>query len=264
MRFGDYGVGVSAWQATLEALGYDVTDPTGEFSDGTHNATLAFQRLRRLGIDGVVGNECKSNIVKVPRRRMPARLENLQQIQMVRALNYTKADRQPETIKWVVLHSMEGAETATKAENAALWFAGRNKRFAAPRSSAHYAVDCDSIVQMVHESDVAWAAPGANRGGIHLEHAGKARQSTAQWRDAFSEPMLQLSALLAARTCVTYKLPIRFVTHDELDAGVKGITTHYEVTMSNLSKHGSHTDPGPNFPMDWYLGLVSDAADQGA
>ncbi len=270
MRHGDVGVGPSAWQATLEALGYDITDVTGEFGDSTHNATLAFQKLRLLGIDGIVGNECKRNINKKPGARKGVTDViwssvgvRFGKIPMVQAKNYTKADRAPSTINWVVLHSMEGAEAATKAETVSRWFAGLNPRFAAPKSSAHYAIDCDSIVQMVREYDVAWAAPGANRNGIHLEHAGKARQTTAQWRDAFSEPMLILSAILAARTCVTYKLPIEFVTRDGLDMGLKGITTHNEVTRSGLSSRGSHTDPGPNFPMDWYLGLVSNAADQG-
>lgn len=272
MRFGDVCVGVAAWQATLKALGYDIADESGEFGDSTHNSTLAFQKLRMLSIDGVVGNECKSNITTAPEARQrfsdtfwtgPGGAYALADIKMVQALNYTRANRKADSIKWVVLHSQEGAETATKAETVALWFAGKNPRFAAPKSSAHYAVDCNSIVQMVHERDVAWAAPGANRHGIHLEHAGKARQTTAQWRDAFSEPMLMLSAILTARTCTTYKLPIRFVTGTELDAGMKGITTHNAVTRSNLSKRGSHTDPGPNFPMDWYLGLVSNAADQG-
>ncbi len=64
------------------------------------------------------------------------------------------------------------------------------------------------------------------------------------------------------RDPVRHELPIVFVDRHGLDRGDKGITTHNEVTRSNLSDRGSHTDPGKNFPMDWYLGLVSDAADQ--
>ncbi len=264
MRHGDVGVGPAAWQATLEALGYDLTDVVGEFGDATHNATLAFQRLRELGVDGVVGNETKANLTVEPflREGLRSAAPKLGTIAFLQAQNYTKANRADEDIKWSVLHSMEGAEASTKAESVSQWFAGKNSRFPAPRSSAHYACDSDSIVQMVRHKDVAWAAPGANRHGIHLEHAGKARQTSAQWRDAFSEPMLQLSAFLNGGICLKHKLPIRFVERDGLDRGDKGITTHNEVTRSNLSDKGSHTDPGKNFPMDWYLGLVSNAADQ--
>ncbi len=264
MRHGYVGAAAAAWQATLEALDYDVTDPVGEFGDSTHNATLAFQKLRELGIDGVVGNETKSNLIKLaaPRVEVGPGPGASRPVPFLQAKHYTLANRPNDSIKWVVLHSMEGAEASTKAETVSRWFAGLNPRFPAPRSSAHYAIDCDSIVQMVRRQDVAWAAPGANRHGIHLEHAGKARQTAAQWRDAFSEPMLQRSAILCAQICKRHCIPIRFVDRHQLDLGNKGITTHNEVTRSNLSDRGTHTDPGKNFPMDWYLGLVRDAADQ--
>ena len=264
MRHGEVGPAQAAWQATLEALGYDLTDEAGRFGDSTHNATLAFQKLRSITIDGIVGDECKSNINSTlvapgDRQRFDIGADCLDDIAFVQAENYTNASRGVDDVWWVVLHSMEGAEASTKAESVARWFAGKNKRFPAPRSSAHYAVDCDSIVQMVADSDVAWAAPGANKRGLHLEHAGKARQTTAQWRDAFSEPMLLQSSWVAARACLHYDLPVRFVDRDGLDRGDKGITTHNEVTRSNLSKRGSHTDPGVNFPVDWYLGCVRNA-----
>lgn len=259
MRAGDLGVDVAAWQATLEGLGYDLTDEVGNFGDATHNATLAFQRLRGIGIDGVVGDETKRHIVAPAKERTAFPEFSFSAMSFVQAENFTRAGRDPSTIWWIVLHSMEGAEASTKAETVSRWFAGLNPRFPAPRSSAHYAVDSDSIVQMVKDDDVAWAAPGANRNGLHIEHAGKARQTALQWRDAFSEPMLLLSAQLTARKCKAYGIPMRFVDRHGLDAGERGITTHNEVTRSNLSERGTHTDPGKNFPMDWYLSCVRDA-----
>ncbi len=257
MRLKDIGVGVASWQATLEALDYDIDDHVGIFGDSTHNATMAFQKLRGLDVDGIVGNQTKSNIT-TPARARSVVIPGVNDIPFIQARNYTTANRGPTDIKWIVLHSMETGESATTAEAVSKWFAGSN----APKSSAHYNIDSDSIVQSVKIKDIAWAAPGANRYGIHIEHAGRARQTMAQWRDAFSESMLQRSALLVARLCVDCSIPIYFVPRDELDTGTRGITTHNEVTRSNLSDRGSHTDPGKNFPMDWYLGLVSDAADQ--
>ena len=260
LRHGDVGTSVAAWQATLEALAYDVRDPVGEFGDGTHNATMAFQQLRNLSVDGVVGHESKSHInARVSNLPLLVDARRLDNIKLVQAKNYTRASRGSGDIDWIVLHSMEGAEAATKAETVSRWFAGLNPRFPAPKSSAHFAIDCDSIVQMVLHKDVAWAAPGANRRGLHFEHAGRARQAEKQWLDAFSEPMLRRSAWLCARNCIQYGIPIRYVTAAELDQGMKGITTHAQVTLSNLSDKGSHTDPGENFPMAWYLSRVSEA-----
>ena len=256
LRSGDVGPAPAAWQATLEALGYDITDQAGRFGDSTHNATLAFQKVRGLTIDGIVGNETKSNINVKPALRLLniTGRECLDSIAFVQAENFTYADR--DDVRWIVLHSMEGSESSTTAEAVAKWFSGSNSRYPAPRSSAHYAIDCDSIVQMVSEKHVAWAAPGANRYGIHLEHAGKARQTAAQWQDAFSKPMLLQSAWLTARICIQRDIPVQFVDRHGLDSGERGITTHNEVTRSNLSESGSHTDPGANFPMDWYLDSV--------
>jgi N-acetyl-anhydromuramyl-L-alanine amidase AmpD len=263
MKHGNRGSDVAAWQATLLACQYDLTDPAGMFGDGTHNATMAFQKLRRLGIDGKVGRESKSNINTPPMDR-PTGLDIrglyqfddcTENIPFRQAANYTHANR--TEMKWVVVHSMEGAEASTKAETVSMWFAGENIRFPAPRASAHYAVDCDSIVQMVRDEDVAWHAPGANRYGIGIEHAGRARQTTEQWLDAFSRAMLMQSAWLVASICLRWNIPIVFVDRDGVSSGRRGITTHCEVT--HAFRKSTHTDPGPNFPMEWYLTCVREA-----
>ncbi len=269
MKHGNRGPDVAAWQATLLACQYDLTDQSGVFGDSTHNSTMAFQKLRGLGIDGKVGNESKSNIGTPPQPRVshddPIEGHDLrglydfdectENIPFRQALNYTRANR--TEMKWGVIHSMEGAESATKAESVSQWFAGENSRFPAPKSSAHYAFDCDSVVQMVREKDVAWHAPGANRYGVGFEHAGRARQTTAQWLDAFSRPMLMQSSWVMAAFCRRWNLPIVFVDRHDVSAGRRGITTHGEVT--HAFKKSTHTDPGPNFPMEWYLACVREA-----
>jgi hypothetical protein len=106
---------------------------------------------------------------------------------------------------------------------------------------------------------VAWAAPNANRNGIHLEHAGYAAQSAADWSDPYSETMLQLSAPLAADICTRWKIPIVFCPAVDIANGHGGITTHAEVTIAYHTV-GGHTDPGPGFPMAHYINLVHEAA----
>lgn len=180
-------------------------------------------------------------------------------IKPIIAKHFTPSSRGKGDIHLVVIHSMEGSEVGTKAESCAYWFAGRNARYPAPRASAHYAVDNDSIVQMVSLKDVAWHAPGANHNGVGIEHAGKAKQTRDDWLDDFSKAMLLISAGLTARICKAYELPVQFVDSDALLAGDFGITTHDEVTKA--FKKSSHTDPGKHFPMDWYLQQVLAAYD---
>jgi len=157
-------------------------------------------------------------------------------------------------INWLVLHSMESPEKPGTAEAVANWFASEK----APQASAHFCVDCDSIVQCVLEKNIAWCAPGANSAGIHIEHAGYARQTKEQWLDDYGQKMLKLSAGLAANICLRYSIPVAFVDAEGLKRGERGITTHAEV--SKAFKKSTHWDPGPGFPMDEYLGMVREPA----
>lgn len=156
-------------------------------------------------------------------------------------------------IDLIVLHTMEAPEKGTTAEAVANYFARGTVR-----ASAHFNVDNDSVVQSVKLMDVAWAAPGANHNGIQIEHAGYARQTAAEWADSYSERMLQVSAALCADLCKMFGLPHAFVDEDGLRRGLRGFTTHYEV--SKAFKKSTHWDPGPNFPMGRYLDLVKAAA----
>lgn len=157
-------------------------------------------------------------------------------------------------IDLIVLHDMEYPEKAEAAEWLGDYFGGR-KGMTAPRASTHYGVDSDSIVQYVHDHDVAWGAPGANRNGIHIEHAGYARQTAAEWADPYSKAMLNASQRLCASLCLRYDLPVRYVPEELLKAGTgRGITTHAAVSRAfGLS---SHWDPGPNFPIRDYVNGV--------
>lgn len=169
----------------------------------------------------------------------------------VQARNYTPT--QGRIIKWVVIHSMESSELSKTTENVASWFAGSN----APKASAHFCVDNDSTVQCVQLRDVAWAAPGANSEGIQIELAGRSAQTRAQWLDEYSRPMLQRAAKLTAQLCREYGIPVVRVGPLDLKRGRPGITGHVDVT--NAFRRSDHTDPGPQFPWDWFLNEVKAA-----
>jgi N-acetyl-anhydromuramyl-L-alanine amidase AmpD len=171
-------------------------------------------------------------------------------MKFVQARNYTRGPRRCP-IDLIVLHSMEAAEKPDTAEAVAGWFACAS----APKASAHFCVDCDSIVQCVRVQDIAWHAKGANHNGVGIELAGYAKQTTAQWKDEYSSAMLELAASLVGRLCADINLPAEYVDANDIKLGKRGITTHADVTRA-FKIPGGHTDPGPNFPMQDFIYLV--------
>lgn len=155
-------------------------------------------------------------------------------------------------IDLIVLHSMEAPEKGDTAEAVARYFANLP---ASRKSSCHFCVDVNSIVQCVRVQDVAYHAPGANHNGIGIEHAGYAGQSVTEWHDNYSRQMLVRSAALVAELCRQHKIPVQFVDAAGLRAGRRGITTHAQV--SNAFRKSTHWDPGRNFPMQAFLALVN-------
>lgn len=172
-------------------------------------------------------------------------------IPFVRARYFTASNGRK--IDLIVIHDMEAPETNDRAELVARWFSGATS----PEASAHYCVDNNSIVQCVLDKDVAWHAPGANSNGIGIEHAGYAKQRAEEWRDEYSSAELALSARLTRQLCDKYQIPQEFVDSTGLKAGRRGITTHAAVSVA--FKKSTHTDPGVNFPMAYYIDLVRQA-----
>jgi len=167
----------------------------------------------------------------------------------IQARNYNKASR--SDVRLVVVHTMENPEKPGTARQVAKWFASQS----APQASAHYCIDNLEVVQCVKDEDVAWAAPGANRDGIHIEHAGRAAQDEAGWHDEYSQAMLRLSTELAAELCTRYEIPAVKLTVEEVRAGkLKGFCGHNDVSLA--FKKSTHTDPGKSFPWDEYLAMV--------
>lgn len=158
------------------------------------------------------------------------------------ARNYTRVSGKRE-IDLIVIHDMEWPERPTTAEDCARMFATTTRS-----ASAHYNVDNNSIVQGVKDNDVAWAAPGANHNGIQIEQAGHASQDRAEWLDAYGRAMIfgqvaPLVEMLAAK----YRIPLSYRNHVQIAAGLRGITTHWDV--SKAWGRTDHTDPGRNYPM---------------
>lgn len=151
---------------------------------------------------------------------------------------------------WIVLHSAESLERHDTAENIARYFSTTSTK-----ASAHLSSDDNSTVRSVRDHDTAFGAKHANNLGLHIEHAGEARQTAMEWLDTFSTTMLtHQSAPAVARWCREYNIPPRYIDHKLLLAHQPGITTHAQVSRAFPSS--GHWDPGPHFPIGYYINVV--------
>lgn len=169
----------------------------------------------------------------------------------IRALGY-RARRAGNQIRCIVFHDMEAPERSTTARNVGKnWFATPQ----AGKASTHYGVDSHEVIGYVSETLACYGAGGgSNDWGIHVEHAGYAKQSRSEWLDEYGVRMLDRSARLVADRMTHYGIPPIFRDAAALKRGAWGITTHREI--SKAFQPGGHTDPGPHFPMDEYLASV--------
>lgn len=164
----------------------------------------------------------------------------------VKAKWFTPVDGKRK-VRVIVIHDMEAPETPSTAENVAKYF-----QVITRPASAHICVDSDSIVQCVWDNNVAFAAPGVNHDGIHIELAGYAIQDGAAWLDPYGVLMLDRAANAVAQYCRKYNLPCTKLTPKQLKAGAKGIIGHRDATAVYKPNAG-HQDPGGNFPWEWFI-----------
>lgn len=144
-------------------------------------------------------------------------------------------------VELIVLHTMESPEKGTTAESVAKnWFGDSDSRV-----SAHYCIDNNSIVQCVYDSNTAWHCKNANSNGIGIELAGTADQSVAQWNDEYSLSQMDITAQICAYLSNKFKIPVRKA---EFVKGSSQVLRPGFVGHVDVPGHGSHYDPGPNFP----------------
>lgn len=171
-------------------------------------------------------------------------------VAFIQAKNYRPGPR-GVPIDLIVVHTMEALEVSVKtAENVAKYFATTTRD-----ASTHRNVDKDSQVMSVKDEDIAYGARRANRNGLQLELAGYAGQTAANWKDKDSLAILELGARISANWCHLYKIPVgraKFRGPNDPFVVTRGFTGHVNVPL-----HGSHTDPGPNFPWDYFLKRVA-------
>lgn len=151
-------------------------------------------------------------------------------------------------IDYVVLHDMEAPELLSTAEAVGRYFQNVERK-----ASTHVGVDGDSAVRYLEDNWIAYGAGGVNANGLHIEHAGYANQSFAEWLDEYGVAMLRISAEVVREWCRIYAIPVVYVDAAGLLRGDRGITTHLQ---ASLAFGGDHWDPGYEFPIDVYIDLV--------
>lgn len=160
--------------------------------------------------------------------------------------------RKAADIDLVVIHTAEAADLSgvdNTAEGVANFFAQESTQ-----ASTQLAVDRDSCVRMLPDLVIPWGASGANSDGLHVEICGRAGWDREQWFSPEVKPMLERTAAKVAKWCWQYRIPRRWLSVSDLQADKRGLTTHADVNAA--FKRGSHWDPGPNFPRDWFLKRV--------
>jgi N-acetylmuramoyl-L-alanine amidase CwlA len=120
----------------------------------------------------------------------------------IEAKYYRKGRIKP--VELIIIHTMEAARKENTAENVANYFKNPEKE-----ASAHYCIDSNSIVQCVYDSNTAFGCKNANANGVHLEHAGYAKQNREDWLDEYGKSMLDISAQVCAYLCQKFNIPVQ-------------------------------------------------------
>jgi hypothetical protein len=119
----------------------------------------------------------------------------------------------------------------------------------------HVLTDSDSAVRTAWDTDQVNGAGGVNARAWHVCLYGTARQSSADWHDAYSKAEIVITAELVRQACARFGLPVGRLAPTEVRAGGKGICGHVDVSAVYGASQG-HTDPGPFFPWDEFLAAV--------
>lgn len=116
--------------------------------------------------------------------------------------------------------------------------------------SAHFYADDTRTIQALDTDLTAYGCyPIGNSLSVQFELCGISDQIT--------DATMRQAAPIVARACAQYGLPVIKVSATDLTNGVKGICGHADVTAA--WNQGDHTDPGPNFPWQTFIGYVQSA-----
>jgi N-acetyl-anhydromuramyl-L-alanine amidase AmpD len=118
-------------------------------------------------------------------------------------------------------------------------------------ASSHIGIDgSGNTEQWVTSNRKAWAIGAANSFTCNIEFVARAAQGASAWEEA----QVKQGARWAAYWCIHYGIPVQKANVRNVNGlcvcTKKGVLRHSDVTAAGF---GTHTDPGPAFPMDDFL-----------
>lgn len=130
--------------------------------------------------------------------------------------------------------------------------------------SAHYVIDIATEIHCLPDRTIAWhAPPNSHSIGIEIcadggEAYGRFKPYTrTQWLSPQVKPALERAAKRTAELCKRHGVPARKLTVAQVRAGSRGICGHADVSAA--FRQTDHTDPGPSFPWDEFMDMVTGA-----
>lgn len=149
----------------------------------------------------------------------------------------------------VAVHSTESADlpgTTDDLRSIRNWFDNP-----ASQASSHLGIDGAGNTELwVHSEKKAWTIGAANSWTLNIEFVARAAQSASQWEEA----QIKAGARWLAYWAHKYRIPIQHArcnsVHGQCVCVTPGVLRHSDVTAAGF---GTHTDPGPAFPMDDFL-----------
>jgi len=152
--------------------------------------------------------------------------------------------------KWIVIHNTSNDAPAV---NEASYAKRRTDSV-----SSHYYVDDERIIQSLNTDYRAFhvGSSTGNSGGIAYEITGVNSKSRSWW---LANVRWDLLAAQIRKDCAAHKITPRLLSVADIRAGKTGLMTHDQARQAWGGT--THTDPGPNFPMDHLLTLVKNEED---
>jgi hypothetical protein len=204
------------------------------YASGTGGHRLPAAVLRQLSDRGGTGPASAPGDLTLP---------------FLRARSYGGAFRLPARIR--VIHSTEGPMSRGNARILAgpAWFGGP------AGTSAHDIFDPGEGIKMVPDGNVAYhVGPNGNGFTRGSEHCGRVALTREQWLSAEGRSMLERSARYNAAAARRDGVRPRWLSLTQLARRESGFCTHNDIRLALGGT--THSDPGPNFPYDWYMARV--------